>query len=491
MILFNKILIQRVFDSYLIHNSSSLNNHKSDNYYIKLVDPHNFLYVEKKPALYVSKLYSRQDLLANSILGKSKKYNYQLISRNFFIKFVNQFWQETIFLSISNPLSELYIDKLKVHGLSINSQEYKNFLAEFSKGLISGRIKIAFNTLDAQSSKTNNITSLKYIWKKGLNLSWPNKGSYLASLFTNSRFPNKVQQSILRNLSKNQLPLFSVINNFNQIILSESSDEILIKKNILDHFYQWYSKYFLHTNVNKVNYQGLFFVSSQDAEEYKEHMQHKYANSSESKNLKVFATKLQLYYKLVRSKFNYIEFRLIPDLVELGQLVSKYQYYNHIKIHSNQYCTKNAFQGQPVYFIEPVLAVNNKSKKIELIKYIYPYNKRNQQLDYKAVFMNYKTAMIAWQKFRQQMLLYDLPVKPKLTIYNLESFIKQCESNPRIDTETILFVPSVESYLYVKNKMKLNIKINWIQRFMNNYSSLKVMSQRMVWSLTSRQPTNF
>jgi len=491
MILFNKILIQRVFDNYLIHDSSLLNNHKEDNYYLKLVDRRNFLYVEKKQSTYVSKAYNKQNFLANSILHTSNRYNYRLISRNFFIKFMNQFWQETIFLSISNPLSESYIDKLKVHGLSINSQEYKNFLAEFSKGLISGRIKITFNNLDTQTLKTNNVTSLKYVWKKGLNLSWPNKESYLASLCTNRRFPNKLQQNILKNLSKNQLPLFSVINNFNQIILSESSDEILIKKNILDYIYQWYSKYFLNIDSNKVNYQGLFFISSKDAEEYKEYIQHKYKSSNESKNLKIFATKLQLYYKLVRSKFNYIEFRLIPDLVELGQFVSKYQYYNHIKIHSNQHCTKNAFQGQPIYFIEPILAINNKTKKIEFIKYTYPYKKLNQQLDYKAVFMNYKTAMLAWQKFRQQMFIYDLPIKPKLTTYNLESFIKQCEFNPQIDTETILFVPSIESYLYVKNKIQLNIKINWIQRLMNNYSSLKLISQRMLWSLTSRQPTNF
>nr|QCI03985.1 hypothetical protein [Antithamnionella ternifolia] len=437
------------------------------------------------------KLNNSLNIASNSLNTQSNDTNYKLISRNFFVKFINQFWEETIFLSPANSLAETYIDKLKVDGLSIYSKEYKIFLTEFSKALINGRINIACNELDFNVLKASNTMHIKYIWRKGLNFSWPQKNSYLLSIFKQMRVSYRKPKFYTQNFSANQLPLFTVVNNLKQIVLSESSNEILINKNFIDYIYNIYAKYFLNSFPANVKYQGLFFINVKDAQEYRNYIESKYLDSSKSKNVHLFVNRLNLYYKLVNSTFKYIDFRLVPDLTEVGNFVSKYQHYKYVKIHKNQKHSNNSFQGQPIYFIEPILAINKSTKKVELVKYLYSSLRKDQKIEYTAVFMNYKTAVLAWQKFRQQMLNYDLPMKPKLTVYNLESFIEQSETDTSLKLDNTLFVPAFESYIHLKNAAILHTKSNILKRMVNHYSSIKVFSQRMLWSLTSRQPLNW
>jgi len=446
-------------------------------------------YVSRKSSTSVTKTFIKlnndTNIASNSSYTKSNNMNYMLVSRNFFVKFINQFWRETIFLSSTNSLADTYIEKLKVDGLSVYSKEYKMFLSDFSKALINGRISIAFNGSDFNLVKANNTIYLKYIWKKGLNFYWPQKNSYLFSLFNYMRASNKKQNFLM-----NELPLFTVVNNLNQVVLSESSNEILIHKNFIDYLYNVYSKYFLTNLFNKIKYQGLFFMNVKDAEEYKNYIESKYPSISEFKNLQVVVNQLNLYYKLVHSGFNHIDFRLVPDLTEVGNFIYKYQYYKNIRINKSQNYGSTFFQGQPIYFIEPILAINKSNNKMELVKYIYSSLSKENSLEYTAVFMNYKTAVLAWQKFSQQMIDYDLPIKPQLTVYNLESFIKQSETNKYSTSKKVLFVPSIESYSYLKNTAKIHIRFNLFNKVMNNFSSVKLLSQRILWSLTSRQPLN-
>jgi hypothetical protein len=75
-------------------------------------------------------------------------------------------------------------------------------------------------------------------------------------------------------------------------------------------------------------------------------------------------------------------------------------------------------------------------------------------------------------------------------VYNLENFIKEYDVNSDKSLRYALFVPSVESYFYLRNQISLNNKLNVIQKFVNKSSYLKILSQRIIWSLTSKQPVN-
>nr|YP_009300569.1 hypothetical protein BI106_gp039 [Campylaephora sungminbooi]AKU47488.1 hypothetical protein [Campylaephora sungminbooi]ALN11935.1 hypothetical protein 450 [Campylaephora sungminbooi] len=457
---------------------------------IKLIKSYSSISLYNKYAFQLSQFNFKNKVLSNSVVYKFENNSYRLISRNFFIELVNKFWKETIFLSVSDSAKDIYIEKLKSDGLSIYSNDYKNFLCYFSKALINDRIHITSDFIDSNKIKPLNNIYTKYIWKKGFNFSLPTKNSYFCSLFTKKHIFNSTHQ-LSKYLSINKFPIFTVINNLNQIILSESSNEILVTKNLVDHLYNIYSKYFLSNMTNQIKYQALFFISSNDAKEYQKYIKYKNSFIANNHLVNLFITRLDVYYYLMKMRMKTVDFRLIPDLEELGNLVSQYQHYKNIKFHKNQYFEKQCFQGQPIYFIEPVLARNKNNGKIELIQYIYNNDTNSINSKYTAIFMNYKTSLLAWQKFKQQMFNYHLPNKPNLLVYNLEQFIKQYEKNPDLSLKNLLFVPSVESYFYLKNQINLSNKCNCIQKFVNKSSYLKIFSQRIVWSLTSRQPINW
>lgn len=423
----------------------------------------------------------------NPIINPSSDNNYKLISRNFFIQLINKFWRETIFLSTSNQLSDIYIEKLKSDGLLIYSKEYKNFLSSFSKALINDRIHFSLDGTNEKNLRISNDTYTKYIWRKGFNFTWPESNCYLLSLYKQRYLSNRMNKDFGNTLFMYNLPIFTVINNLNQIILSESSNEILLHRSFIESLYYLYSKYFLNKTTTHVKYQALFFINPNDANEYKSYIHNKYVPLKQKSMLSTFSSRFDIYYRLMQIRMKYVDFRLIPDLEELGNLVYKYQYYKNVFFHEDQKYSKKSFQGQPIYFIQPVLAKNKKTGKVELINYEYSNRKQNT---YYAAFMNYKTALLAWQKFRQQMFNYNLPNKPSILVYNLESFIKNNNYLSNINLNKIIVVPSVQSYSYLKNEINTNNQFSISNKFLHYYSYLKILSQKIIWSLTSKQPVS-
>lgn len=423
--------------------------------------------------------------ILNPVMNQSSDNNYKLMSRNFFVQLINKFWRETIFLSTSTQLSDTYIEKLKSDGLLIYSKEYKNFLSSFSKALINDRIHFMLDTINEK--KINNETYAKYVWRKGFNFAWPESNCYLLSLYKQKYLSNRMNNNIRKTLFMYNLPVFTVINNLSQIILSESSNEILLNRSFIDSLYQLYSKYFLNKITTHIKYQALFFINPNDANEYKNYIHDRYTKLKQDNLLSTFSSRFDIYYRLMQIQMKYVDFRLIPDLEELGNLVYKYQYYKNFTFHEEQIYSSKSFQGQPIYFIQPILAKNKKTGKIELINYEYSNNKNNT---YNAVFMNYKTSLLAWQKFRQQMFNYSLPNKPSILVYNLESFVKKNSSESNLNFNKIIVVPSVQSYFYLKNEINMNNQFSVSNKFLHYYSYIRMLSQRILWSLTSKQPVS-
>nr|QCI05636.1 hypothetical protein [Cryptopleura ramosa] len=407
-----------------------------------------------------------------------KRNKYQLINRNLLQKLVNKYWQETIFISKPNVLSDNYINKLKTNGLSIyGSNDYKNFLLEFSKALLNGKVQVCMNNnvIDSSIFIYNNDIHFKYIWKKGFNVS----SNYLLNKQKIVKKISLLSNTYIRN---SILPIFAITNQYNQLVMFESADKRSLQKNNFSELSMFFNKIY-----SKKIYTGLLFINPEDASEYQEYISSKYNYSTRSNYIQAFIGQLNLYYKLVYSSIYNTEFRLIPDLKEVSELIYRYQYYKNIYFDQNQKYGKNYFQGQPLYSIKSILATNKNNKTKVLINYSYNIKNKYNINKYQAIFLNYKTALLAWNQFKEENSHYNLPNKPLLHISNLENFLNKHNK----DDTNIIFVPSFDTYKFIKNHMKFKKTNNINKIFIRNTLSFKNFMTRALWSLTSRQPINW
>nr|UAD85765.1 hypothetical protein [Gracilaria ferox] len=430
-------------------------------------------------------------LFAKNVFSSSYDLNIPSISKSlvyrpFIGKLINKYWQEKIFLSVSSPYLEKYINQLKLEGILVYKNEQKKFLLDFSRSLLSGRIETCLNFNQVNS---NNNQYISYVWKKGFNFPLPTKSIF--SLFHQDNLSlNKNELIFVNHLQNQSLPLFTVTNHLNQIVLADSSENNTGNLNSIDKIYKWYYSKFVTDHLALPLYYGLFFIHPTDAIEYAKYIKSKHNTSNKTSQLTLFSSNLSTYYKLNRININNLQFRLIPDLEEISRLLYKYRYYRNLKFHKYQKYSKNFFQGQPIYTIEPVFAYNKKASKMQLLNYYYNYrhNIDNNIIEYKAVFTNYETLLRAWHQFKRTKIDYKIPSKPKVLVYNLEDFIRTHEYSHETKTRNILFIPSQKSYDFIKHYRFVKNKNKIQQIFSNKFLALKILSQRIIWSLTSRQP---
>nr|QCI04737.1 hypothetical protein [Bornetia secundiflora] len=446
--------------------------------------------IKNQKSLLISKHLLNQNFfsISRNFIKSSK--NNQLITRNCWQKFINQYWQETIYLSNISPESETYINKLKDHGLLIyKGSDYKNFLAAFNKALINGNILVSLNntfTNDSVHFNQKNVY-LKYIWRKKL-YSYFSLLNYFKMNSNDSLSANKIRKNIY-----NSFPLFTIVNNDRRIIMSESAEESLIGKNFINLFYDRYLKFLIPKNACKKIYTGLFFISVEDAAEYKRYITSQYIDMGNNANLNIFISPIYLYYKLINSAFPNMEFRLMPDLKEVSDLLYQYRYYKNITFDQNQQYSKYSFQGQPIYIIQPTIAQHKLMHHKKLINYSY-INKNNQALEkHQAIFLNYKTAILAWNQFKDRHIDYRLPDKPILKVFNVEDYLDNYVndiSNSYKDREDLIFIPSVETYMFIKQNLRIKSTVTLKQVLVWKISHIRQSLYRILWSLTSRQPVN-
>nr|YP_010903043.1 hypothetical protein P4C74_pgp136 [Hypnea pseudomusciformis]WCH55097.1 hypothetical protein [Hypnea pseudomusciformis]WCH56690.1 hypothetical protein [Hypnea pseudomusciformis] len=419
--------------------------------------------------------------------------NKKLISRNFMIKLLNIYWQETIFVSKSNSLSNTYSNQLKSDGLAIYKNQYKKFLSDFSKALSLGRIEVAFNKYK-KSDQINNLFNddIKYIWKKGFNGLITQNFLHLLFEYNQIRIFNNQKLKLLNNLQLKYFPIFTIVNNSSQIIISEPSDELIYNKNFLDKLYQWYFYRFSMNNKNKPVYQGLFFINPNDALEYKQYIKYKHKSINKQPNLSILPCNLSFYYQVFYKLSLKIQFYLIPDLKELGKLINIYQHKNNVSFHRKQKYSLSSFQGQPIYVIQPLIVKNKKTKQTESIKYSYYFNKKLDKKINDYIFLNYNVALFAWKKFIKDNMHYNLPSQPPVIVYNLEDFINH--NSNKYDNNTYLknciFIPSKESFDFLKSNLFLKSQKTTYENFTYNLMTIKTIINRIIWSLTSKQPVN-
>nr|YP_009395139.1 hypothetical protein [Bryothamnion seaforthii]ARW63907.1 hypothetical protein [Bryothamnion seaforthii] len=407
-----------------------------------------------------TKIYS--DQLSHQELMNS----HHFVSRNFWQKLINRYWQETVFISASNSSSDKYINKLRISGLSIyDGNDYKNFLSKFSKDLLNGKVNLSLKNSDTISTslfnKANNIY-VRYKWYKTWNL------NFLFAKYKKNRIYDNKNFHI-----NNSLPLFLLANKNKEIILSESPDRLCRKV----------------TNDQKV-YTGLIFISPEDALEYKQYIQNKSVRSTRSKFISTLVASFNIYHRLLKSSNVNTEFRLIPDLKEISDLVYKYQKYRHLSFDQEQNYGSGYFQGQPIYIIKSIPVKSKNSNRLKTIDYNYSFVRNNKVYKYKVAFLNYQTAINAWNRFKKENESYNLPNKPQLYVSNLETFIQR--PYYKQNCNEFLFLPSINTYNFVKLYLKQNSRDNFnINDLMINRTLyIKALFYRIIWSLTSRQPVS-
>nr|YP_010903440.1 hypothetical protein REP88_pgp135 [Hypnea cryptica]WCH55893.1 hypothetical protein [Hypnea cryptica] len=419
--------------------------------------------------------------------------NKKLISRNFMIKLLNMYWQETIFVSKSNSLSTHYSNQLKSDGLAIYKNQYKKFLSDFSKALSFGRIEVAFNEYNKDCQVNNSFNhDVKYIWRKGLNGLITQNVLHLFLKYHQIRVFNNQRLKLLNNLQFKYFPIFTVVNNSSQIIISEPSDELIYNKHFLDKLYQWYFYRFSINNKNKPVYQGLFFINPNDAVEYKRYIEYKHELINKQSNISILPCNLSFYYQLLYKLSLKIQFYLIPDLKELGKLINIYQHKNNVSFHKRQKHSLSSFQGQPIYLIKPLIVKNKRTKKIEAIKYNYSFKKKTDQKINDYIFLNYNVVLFAWKKFIKDNMHYNLPSQPPVIVYNLEDFINHSSNkyNNNAYLRNCIFIPSKESFDFLTSNLFLKSQQTTYETFAYNLMTIKTIINRIIWSLTSKQPVN-
>nr|YP_009395554.1 hypothetical protein [Vertebrata isogona]ARW64492.1 hypothetical protein [Vertebrata isogona] len=408
----------------------------------------------------------------------------QMISPNIWQKFVNKYLQETLFLSPTNKFTSNYINKLKMMGLLIyDGNQNRSFLHKFSKDLIKGKINIQLKddcTSVIYNSKHKNYNYLHYVWLKLLNfklLQFINLKQTLISIFNKYGFASV----------NSSLPLFIIINNNNEIIMSESTDYLSSVQRFNTIYNSLFSRFFIVSN-NKSSYTCLLFVNYDDAIEYKNYINHKNANSTRALTMEVVPSSFHLYNKLKSLSSNKIDFRLIPDLKEVSNLLYEYSKYKNVSFSSKQHHGHNFFQGQPLYQMN----LNNICKKLEpktknfkLLKGNTEYNHNN------TFFLNYSTAINTWKKVVEENSDINLPQSPHITVSNLEFFIKDQQFKKSFNH--VMFLPSVENYIFIKKYLIQNLRnqTNFRSWLLHQGFYVKTLCHRIFWSLTSRQPNNW
>ena len=444
----------------------------------------------KKVSIYSNNLkcnssHQKLFMAAESIYRFSNSYNGKPGLIN---DLINKYWQQTIFLSVSNPVSKEYINQITKQDSLLIKQLKKKLLIAFSNALLDGRIDS--NTLiQSNSTASLPLTCIKYQWKKGFNLAPSLNLLKTFNISDNRHFPTRTQQKLIQKFKNNNIPLFVVTNCFKQIIISEPSNKILNQRNLKNNLLHWYTDRVLQSQKKQGLYESWFFVNPKDADEYKNYIISQYNRSSKQHKLATTSSNLDFYYRLNRDAPVKMEFRLFPDLQEVGNLLQNYKNTKNIFFDKRQNYGKSYFQGQPLYFIEPVIGSKRSTKEKVMIDYYYNIPSDTSLKKYTAVFLSRDTALQGWKYFREHMKEYNLPLKPNLRVYNLEDFLKDLEVSKE---SNILFVPSLESYKHIEQQhIKTKGKTNLVmlrEYTTSSISTSQLWFKRIILSLTSRQP---
>lgn len=400
----------------------------------------------------------------------------------------NTYCQQTIFLYSSNSDSEKYAKMLRLLQNIYNNRQFEQFFfSELNKDLMSGTInsKLGEGLGFTIQNQTSSVFNIKYIWRKNFFLRTLNQLSN--TLFNKKQLisQHQVNKHTLSNLKENKFPIFTLTNKFNQIIVSEPAEEILIRKGVFTTFYNWFLDVFALSDNTRVKYKSWFFVNPKDAVEFRQYIKRKYPASSKEHGLNIVPVNLSMYYKLSRTNHSRVEFRLIPDLSEVTQLITKYKYHKNLYFHPNQQYGQDCFKGQPIYIFQFIDKIDTDKDISKHMNYCYHIP---QSMQYKSVFTNYSLALKAKRKLNIYGKNNSFDAVIKILVYNLEDFLNDISVSRTLEKQPFLFIPSKDSYNFIRyNEQETFYVLKNVLPYLFN---IQLWIKRIVYSLTTKRPTN-
>ncbi len=372
-------------------------------------------------------------------------------------------WSQDIFLSPNSKLLNKYsvqINSLKIHQRQSTS---KSLILKFSQCLFNGSIQVSSKSNNKYA--TSSLGGIQYSWAKTLKLKYF-QFSNLLGLNSNHEKNKYTSNMFHKRINLDQIPLFVISNRLGQMVISEPPTDLNVPK----HFRSYSSVGNYYSNI----YYGFFFTNYKDAQEYLNHIKKAYPMSRN--DLKIFACDFKVYYKAINSFDDNIRFKLIPDLIEISNLIKRYRYDRHISFHKEQVFSKDHFKGQPLYMI--------KNGDINIMSSI----SQKESHSYNLFALNYKEALEIFNKFNKHQLT-NKKQRMNIIIYNLEDFIQDQLKSENTNSSLCLVLPSRDSYLFTKQTQPKATQKLFYLNYLKTLSSISLWSKRIFWSLTSRQPS--
>ena len=441
-----------------------------------------------------SKISEFQNLSCNDIqlidLNKNDNVNKGVKTSKVLKNFLQKYWREYIYILPSSKAAEKLSN---TYYKDINNKYemlYQEGNLNLKKQLVSGQVKVSYfhsiNELDDKSC-------IKYTYNKHLKKLFTQLQTFYQYKNTTRRRDNHT----LNVLEKQKFPVFIVTNGLREIIVGQPEHRLQKSSNPLVLFTErLFSKKIPKNNFQLPLKESYIFVNPLDALEYCNYLQAIYPYSFKELRLKIFVGTLSDFYRKNRRFSEEIQFRLLPDLKEVGKLVKKYQYKPHLNFHSEQLYGTYYFQGQPIYLINPVKCSYFDDQNKTITKRYFPNSLTLSEREYTSVFTTYEQAMLIWKKYKKNFSNYVLPAKPKLTVYNLESLLNEY-SNKQVMPNTVKnifrLIPGNDTYKYLRKNQEtknsyLLIKDDLSFPFV---AQIKVFCKRVLWGMFKWYPPTY
>nr|YP_009402643.1 hypothetical protein [Compsopogon caeruleus]ARX96001.1 hypothetical protein [Compsopogon caeruleus] len=486
----------KLFFLFIFNSSSSLYNtmiyHQSlniVNFSTKIDYKFNYLINNKK--LYIAKNMNKDKFylytgLKESLFNIDKPQYLNNVkkrikqSAGLFNSLKESYWNQILLVSSQDSYNNRVMNFIRI--LS-NENDFK-FKQHWNQQLIhdlqTGRLNFTLSSFKLSKQYThvrqlnidysNNI----YLWKKGLNFPMPERLNLIRRSARTINWPNYKNMAIIKSLESSTILI--PVNSLYSMIFAVP--EVDLKKNLIDKlFFSYFDMFIWKKDLLSTPFkQGFFFFHLDDIKEMLAFSKFYYPRASNRYGpLQTYPIKMDLAYKWSRISRPRLHFKFIPSVDEIGNLLYKYKYYPNITFHQHQILSENEFQGVPIYTIKPQLI------KYQNKDFLFDYSELLDPLKYKKqiIFTSLDSLYKAWDYFRLNNPKFNLPREPKITVYNLESYIKDCENNFVDSCKDFRVVPSEHTIKLLKNNFNSNS--NFIQSIYS-YKIIPIIKKVILWS---------
>jgi len=309
-------------------------------------------------------------------------------------------------------------------------------------------------------------------------------------------YPTKEDKLILKKLHK--VPVYSVINGLGEIVIA--SPRSLKPINFADWMYEKYFNNFIWSKDEGPVNMGLFFMHKEDAEMYLQEICAQDPKGVEEYGIDIKVSGLDNYYHLNKTSPPKTQIKLVGDLKEINLLIKDYSKDKNCRKNPKQQYTHNSFKGTPVYIMHPLYGekYSKETKKNEKIIINYGENqsvKASKSLE-QLIFFNKEDADRAWKIYVEEVKKNQTDIKvnkkPHLEVYNLENYLSDLQQTTEKKITNIRFIPSSESYSYIKklkkqtiDKPKLTFNENLVHNTKTKLKSIQRFYKGVLWLFTS------